>query len=152
MRKATVRLSFDGQLFEDNAVRGEDGVLRNTGNTSETCQYYALRFGEIDIDEPQYAFLKSAFTNIFGPDHSKYAELGREIEPSNAFMGIYLRIESLLALGMNAKVLEEIKSFFGGMAKLTGTLWEHNDVQRGSLNHGFASSAAVAVLRALGKE
>ena len=67
-------------------------------------------------------------------------------------MGIYLRIESLLALGMNAKVLEEIKSFFGGMAKLTGTLWEHNDVQRGSLNHGFASFAAVAVLRALGKE
>ena len=152
VRKATVRLSFDGQLFEDNAVRGEDGVLRNTGNTSETCQYYALRFGEIDIDEPQYAFLKSAFTNIFGPDHSKYAELGREIEPSNAFMGIYLRIESLLALGMNAKVLEEIKSFFGGMAKLTGTLWEHNDVQRGSLNHGFASFAAVAILRALGRE
>lgn len=152
VRETTTRLSFDGQLFEDNAVRGEDGALHNTGNTSETCQYYALHFGEIDINAPEYAFLKSAFTNVFGPDHAKYAELGREIEPSNAFMGIYLRIETLLEMGMNDKVLEEIKGFFGGMAKLTGTLWEHNDVRRGSLNHGFASFAAVAILRALGRE
>lgn len=148
----TVRQSFDGEFFTDNAVRGEDGVLRSTGNTSETGQYYALHFGGIDISDARYAVLRHAFTDVFGPDHSAYAQLGRDIEPSNAFMGIYLRMETLLEYGMNERVLSEIKGFFGGMARLTGTLWEHAHVYGGSLNHGFASFAGVAILRALGRE
>ena len=67
-------------------------------------------------------------------------------------MGIYLRMETLLEYGMNERVLSEIKGFFGGMARLTGTLWEHAHVYGGSLNHGFASFAGVAILRALGRE
>lgn len=35
------------------------------------------------------------------------------------------------------------------MAQLTGTLWEHNRPTGGSLNHGFASYAGVALRRAL---
>ena len=152
VRKNAIRRSFDGEFFVDNAVRGEDGALHNTANTSETCQYYAMRFGEIDINEPRFASIKSAFMNMFGPNHAGYAALGRDIEPANAFMGIYLRMELLLSMGLNEKVLDEIKGFFGGMAGLTGTLWEHSDVRRGSLNHGFASFAGVAILRALGRE
>ena len=46
-------------------------------------------------------------------------------------------------------MLSEIKAFFGNMAYLTGTLWEHDNVEAGSLNHGFASYAAAAILQAL---
>ena len=149
VRRETVRRSFDGELFTENALRGEDGQLHNTGNTSETCQYYAIHFGEIDLEEPGYAALKNAFINIFGPDHSKYDSLRENIAPSNAFIGIYLRIECLLALELYDKVLNEIKAFFGNMAYLTGTLWEHDNVESGSLNHGFASYAAAAIVQAL---
>ncbi len=149
VRQAVIRRSFDGKLFTDNAVRNENGVLQNTGNTSETAQYYAIHFGELDLSEERFAFLKAAFENVFGCDHSKYASLGREITPSNAFMGIYLRIECLLERRMYDKVISEIKSFFGGMAELTGTLWEHDNVKNGSLNHGFASYVAAAIRQAL---
>jgi alpha-L-rhamnosidase len=151
VREAALRLSFDGQLFTDNAVRDESGILRNTGNTSETAQYYAIHFGELNLEEERFAFLKNAFEDVFGCDHQKYASLGREIAPSNAFMGIYLRLECLLERGMYDKVLTEIKGFFGGMAELTGTLWEHDNVHDGSLNHGFASYVAVAMLQAMGR-
>jgi len=146
VRQETIKRSFDGRLFTDNAIRNEQDVLQNTGNTSETCQYYAIHFGEIDLDAPQYAYLKHAFEAVFGTDRTKYAQLGREVEPSNAFMGIYLRLECLMDRGMYQDVLKEIKEYFGGMASLTGTLWEHKTVENGSLNHGFASYVA-AVLR-----
>ena len=149
VRRETIRRSFDGKLFTENALRGEDGQLHNTGNTSETCQYYAIRFGEIDLDAPGYAALKDAFIHIFGPDHSKYDSLRENIAPSNAFIGIYLRIECLLGMSRYDQVLEEIKAFFGNMAYLTGTLWEHDNVESGSLNHGFASYAAAAIVQAL---
>ncbi len=149
IRRETVRRSFDGALFTENALRGEDGHLHNTGNTSETCQYYAIHFGEIDLDAPEYACLSNAFRHIFGPDHSKYDSLRENIAPSNAFIGIYLRIECLLEKGLYDQVLTEIKAFFGNMAYLTGTLWEHDNVESGSLNHGFASYAAAAILQAL---
>ena len=151
IRRETVRRSFDGTLFTENALRGEDGKLSNTGNTSETCQYYAIHFGEIDLEAPEYAVLKDAFERIFGPDHSKYDSLRENIAPSNAFIGIYLRIECLLERGLYDQVLEEIKAFFGNMAYLTGTLWEHDNVEAGSLNHGFASYVAAAMLEALNK-
>ncbi len=149
IRKETIRRSFDGTLFTENALRAEDGGLHNTQNTSETCQYYAIRFGGIDLNAPEYAALKNAFMNVFGPDHSKYDSLRENIAPSNAFMGIYLRLECLLEQGLYDKALEEIKAFFGSMAHLTGTLWEHDNVESGSLNHGFASFTAAAILRAL---
>ncbi len=149
VRAEAVRQAFDGELFIDNAVRGADGALRPTGNTSETGQYYALYFGEVDMNEPRYARLKAAFCDVFGPDHARYAALGRDVEPSNAFMGIYLRLELLLKAGMYGAAVDEIRGFFGGMAQLTGTLWEHNRPTGGSLNHGFASYAGVALRRAL---
>lgn len=149
VRAEATRQAFDGELFIDNAVRSADGTLSLTGNTSETGQYYALYFGEVDMNEPRYAHLKAAFCDVFGPDHSRYAALGRDVEPSNAFMGIYLRLELLLRLGMYSATVDEIRGFFGGMAQLTGTLWEHNRPTGGSLNHGFASYAGVALRRAL---
>ncbi len=149
VRKNTIARSFDGTLFTDNAVRDAQGVLCNTGNTSEACQYYAIHFGEIDLDAPQYGVLKHAFTEIFGRDHAGYATLGREVEPSTMFIGNYVRFLALLDHHLYDTVIENVQFFFGHMAEHTGTLWEHGDKEIGSLDHGFASFAGVALKRAL---
>lgn len=74
-----------------------------------------------------------------------------QIVYSNAFVGNYLRIIILLRMQCFDKVLEDIKGYFTKMAEMTGTLWEQDDLEKGgSLNHGFASFAGVALAFALG--
>lgn len=144
IRKKTVELSFNGEFFTDNAKRGEDGILHNTGNTTETCQYYALRFGKIDLDLPQYRVLKNAVYNVFGPGRTdEYPDIVK----SNSFIGMYVRMEALLRLGLYGLLLDNIKGYFGYMAEATGTLWEYSE-QKGSLDHGFASYAAYCIAQA----
>ena len=140
----TAELSFDGELFTDNAVRDENGVLRNTGNTSEAGQYYALLFGNIDWNEPKYEKLRAyVLTNFKGA-----ADTGRTFVPVNAFIGLYLRLKALLQLGLHRQILDDVGDFFGGMAEKTGTLWEYREM-KGSHDHGFASYAAYAMCVAL---
>ena len=67
-----------------------------------------------------------------------------KVYPSNAIVGNYLRLEILLMYGHTDRVLEECKDFFLGMATTTGTLWENSMLHK-SLNHGFASVAAVYI-------
>ena len=150
LRNKIMEKSFDGKLFVDNAVYNEEGVAVNTGNHSEVCQYYAFFFGLIkDINDPKYAYLCDLVFNVFGPLRQEKGEL-LEIEPANALMGIYIRMELLYGWGKYEMLLEEIKLFFGKMADLTGTLWENNSVCA-SLNHGFASFAGVMIAKALDK-
>lgn len=142
IRKRVIELSYNGTLFTDNAVR-ENGKLINTGNISEVCQYYAFMFKTIDFNDDKYIELKNMVLNQFGPGKT----VGN-IEPANALMGIYLRMELLLKEGYHRQLLKEIEKYFGQMSKLTGTLWEHNNISA-SLNHGFASYAGVAIREAL---
>lgn len=146
IRQKTATLSFDGEMFTDNAVRDENGVLQNTGNTSEAGQYYALLFGNIDLNAPQYAALKKHVQSRC----AGVAESGRRFVPVNAFIGLYLRIKTLLKLEWHSLLLEDISDFFGGMAEKTGTLWEYRQM-KGSFDHGFASYAAYAMCVALEK-
>ena len=140
----TAALSFDGELFTDNAVRDENGVLRNTGNTSEAGQYYALLFGEIDINAPAYAKWRAhVLSGCRG-----VADTGRTFVPVNACIGLYLRLKALLELQEYQRLLDEVGDFFGGMAEKTGTLWEYREM-KGSFDHGFASYAAYAMCVAL---
>ncbi|MBQ9098727.1 MAG: hypothetical protein IJY50_04780 [Clostridia bacterium] len=146
IQRRTAALSFDGEMFTDNAVRGEDGALRNTGNTSEAGQYYALLFGGIDLNAPHYAKLKAhVLSGCKG-----VAESGRRFVPVNAFIGLYLRIKTLLQLEQYQLLLDEVGDFFGGMVERTGTLWEYRQM-KGSFDHGFASYAAYAMCVALEK-
>jgi alpha-L-rhamnosidase len=138
----TKKLSFDGTLFTDNAVR-INGVLKNTMNTSEACQYYALLFGDVDIDAPEYESLKKFIKNGF----SSIPTDGRKFVPVNAFIGLYLRISVLLKLGYYRILIDEAESFFGGMVEKTGTLWEYRQM-KGSLDHGFASFVLPAIYEA----
>lgn len=137
--------SFDGVLFSDNAVRDENGRLIPTGNASEAGQYYAVLFGGVDVDAPEYAALKhhilTGFADMTGTTERKYV-------PVNAFIGLYLRIKVLLKLGLYDILLGELDGFFGGMVGKTGTLWEYRQMT-GSYDHGFASFAAPAIVEAL---
>ena len=121
-------------------------MLRNTGNTSEAGQYYALLFGNIDWNDPKYEKLRAyVLTNFKGA-----ADTGRTFVPVNAFIGLYLRLKALLQLGLYQQILNDVGDFFGGMAEKTGTLWEYREM-KGSYDHGFASYAAYAMCVALEK-
>ncbi len=133
-------LSFDGEVFIDNALRGEDGELTNTKNSSEACQYYAILFGGFDLEEKKYEKLRAHVLSGFEYFNTE----GRSYVPVNAFIGFYLRICALMKLGERELLSADIKRFFGGMVASTGTLWEYKE-GKGSRDHGFASYAAVAI-------
>ena len=130
---------FDG-FFHDHALRQEDGTLKVINeDVTETCQYYAFFF---ETATPgTYPELWKTLLEDFGPGRVE-KELWKEIYPSNAFIGYYLRLELLSRAGLGALLLENIEGFFGYMAEQTGTLWEHNDASA-SCNHGFASHVLV---------
>ncbi len=139
IRKQIVKLSYDGKLFADNAVR-ENGVLtRCDDHVSETCQYYAL-FSGICPD----AGFSERMKKEFGPlrKDGAYPEIGR----SNMFIGNYLRFFWLCDIGEYERVVDECLDYFSVMADKTGTLWE-KDAPTASCNHGFASVAAELLLR-----
>lgn len=144
VRKNALSLSFDGEVFIDNAER-KNGALVCTRNSSEACQYYAALFGGIDLDAPEYAHLKAHILDGF---ESFAQNLGtRAFVPVNAFIGRYLRIMTLLRMGEHEILLENVKAFFGGMVRDTGTLWEYKQ-KKGSYDHGFASYVAAAIAQA----
>lgn len=138
---STVRAQsyFDG-FFHDHALRDADGVLRVVSeDISETCQYYAFFTGAADLVRDRDFF--DLLCRDFG---FKRAETGLypEVGASNAFIGNYLRIELMMQAGLEEQALSEIRGFFTHMARLTGTLWEHQS-STNSCNHGFASHVIV---------
>lgn len=141
MRKTIRQLSWNGTFFEENAIRDPAGNLIKTGHTTETGQYYAFYF---DIASPETdAELFDRMRTVFGPKRDSDTVFP-EVYPSNAIVGNYLRLELLLRYDYKSQVLQECKDFFLKMADLTGTLWEHSKLSA-SLNHGFASMAAVYI-------
>jgi len=144
LRRRTRQLSFDGLMFTDNALRDETGKLRNTGNSSEACQYYAILFGGADLNAPEYKRLSEYVRSGFKDATAD----GRKFVPVNAFIGFYLRLKSLMTLGMYELIPKDVTEFFSKMCERTGTLWEHREL-KGSLDHGFASYAAYALSEAL---
>lgn len=147
VRAVSVEQSFDGKIFHDHAVRGEDGSLTLCDDISEICQYYAILFAGIDITDEKFTELRRLVREVFGAIRKEEMP---NIEVINAFIGVYLRLEALLKMKEYDLVLSDVESFFGHMEKLTGTLWENRFIH-GSLDHGFASYAAVAMMKALKK-
>ena len=142
LRETIRKMAWNGKVFLDRAMRQEDGTLKNADELSETTQYYALRFGIADIDEPMCAEMKDLVMNVFGKDIM--AEKCPEFEPSNALPGFYIRSELLLKWKMYPELSEYVKHFFLPMAEKTGTLWEHKH-NAASCDHGFASFVAVVI-------
>lgn len=141
MKEMIRTLAWNGEFFEDNGIRDSEGNLAKTGHTTETTQYYAFYFGTADRERDGELFEK--MLTQFGPERDGKT-VYPNVYPSNAIVGNYLRLELLTDYGYKEQVLAECRAFFSGMADLTGTLWE-NSVLRASLNHGFASMAAVYI-------
>ncbi len=143
IQRLTRERSFNGRYFTDNAVRNGSGVLQNTENASEACQYYALLFGGVDLTDHRYAQFRQGISDGFSlwKNHENFV-------PVNAFLGFYLRLKYLLQEKQYDLVLQESAEFCGNMARTTGTLWEYKQ-GCGSLDHGFASYAAYAMCVAL---
>ena len=144
IEKAINELSPIGIFYCDNALRGDDGQLHLSGKITETCQYYAFFCGTATPEEnPE---LWKALLYDFGPQRvprDKWPNLRpdakhKNVYPSNAFIGDYLRLELLFRYGEHEKLIENIKGYFLDMARTTGTLWE-SESAAGSCNHGFAS-------------
>lgn len=144
VRATALDLSFDGQVFIDNAVRDKNGELKMTRNCSEACQYYALLLCGLDLDDEKYAFLKQQIYEKF----ANFERGDRDFCEINAFIGLYLRIVFLMDYGDGKLLKDDLIYFFGGMAKETSTLWEHRQRGEGSQDHGFASLACVAAYKA----
>lgn len=144
VRRAAVEQSFNGYYFVDHALRNKDGMLEVQTDASEACQYYAVLFAGIDIEEAKYNSLKTLILDVFAPDRNGVMP---EIEEVNAFIGAYLRMEVLLKMNEYKLLLRDIEGFFGKMAEYTGTLWENCQFE-GSYDHGFASYSFVAVCEA----
>ena len=145
MKSKIRQLAWDGSFFVDNAVRNETGMLVNTGLLTETAQYYAFYFGIADAET--YPDLFSLLRTRFGPSRDT-TTVYPDVAPSNAIVGNYLRLELLIRYGFYDQCLEECRAFFLNMAQMTGTLWEHSRLSS-SLNHGFASMAAVYIAQCL---
>lgn len=144
MRRTIRDLAWNGSFFEENAIRDQDGKLVRTGHTTETGQYYAFYF---DVASPETdAELFEKMRVVFGPKRD-VEQVYPQVYPSNAIVGNYLRLELLLRYSYKTQVLQECKDFFLYMADLTGTLWEYVK-DTASLNHGFASIAAVYIEQA----
>ncbi len=123
-------------FFADNARRGGDGRLHLTGNRSEACQYYAFYFRTADPGEPRFSALQQTLISTFGPGRGGTGAMPG-VAKCNAFVGNMLRMDLLLQWGRHEKLLDEIKTYYGGMARSTGTLWEMMEPSN-SLDHGFA--------------
>ncbi len=145
VREAAIAQSFDGILFHDHAVRNEKNELVLQNDVSEACQYYAALFGGLDSKNDKYAAFYHKICKTFT---ERKEENMAGVAQVNAFIGLYLRLETLLQEGEYAALLKDVVSFFGKMSKTTNTLWEYRTVH-GSLDHAFASYALVAVRKAL---
>lgn len=143
IRETIRKQSYNGTWFVDNAVRQKDGTLKLSGESTETCQYYAFFF---KTATPQrYPELWAKLRDDFGPQRHQTRK-HPSIHFANAFIGNYLRLEILSREGLSAQILNESKGYFMKMAQSTGTLWE-NDTPTASCNHGFASHVAVMLMR-----
>ena len=140
VRAKARELSFNGELFVDHAVRNEDGTYTNQLHISEACQYYAILYGGVSLDDPTYAKLRAhVIENFENFEAGEY-----KFCPKNAFIGLYLRMNVLINMGDCKLMADNVKSFCSEMSRVTGTLWEYKD-GKGSLDHGFASYVALTI-------
>lgn len=145
LRKATREKSFNGEVFLDHSVKGEDGALQRKGDFSEAGQYYAVLFGGVDLRDPKYAKLNAHILDGF----ASFDPNGETFVPVNMFIGFFLRLLVLIRMGKKDILKQNIINKFLPMVDLTDTIWEYNFHQRnGSYDHGFSSFAAIAAAMA----
>ena len=145
VRERAIAQSFNGTYFQDHAKRDAEGKLRLQPQASQAGQYYAILFGDVDLNSDKYAALRDLVVNKFDADVPFCVPAIMDV---NAFIGAYLRLETLLKIKEYDLALTDVQKFFGSMDQKTKTLWENRTI-KGSNDHGFASYALVVILEAL---
>ena len=134
------KLSFNGKLYIDNAIRKNGKLEVVKEHTSETCQYYALYFNITD-NKAFADFVK----NELGPNRKDQYP---DIPKSCSFIGNFLRWLWLKSIGENDFIKAEAIDYFHKRVIYTATVWEKENADS-SCNHAFAS--AIAPLLVLDK-
>lgn len=145
IRKTIRDVAFNGTFFVDNLIRDDRGKLVITDHTTETCQYYAFYFNTADRND--YPQLFDLLVRRFGPLRNSDVVYPK-VYKSNVIMGDYLRLSLLNRYHLRNQALKETVSYFYKMAKLTGTLWEHDSLFA-SLNHGMTSYVVNIIVNAV---
>lgn len=126
--------------YADGLIPTDQGYINN-GKISEASLYYDLWLGL-----PDPGNLWEILKKEHGPCPACYPSnlfVGR----SNVFIGLYLRMELLAQQNETTQLLKEMRHLFCYMIdKGPGTLWE-NLSDGASVDHGFASHAAVLLIR-----
>ena len=143
MDKAIIERSYNGKFFVDNAVRNECGELILNTEWTETCQYYAFWCGYADRET-----YPELYSDIFGKSDSEVFERYPNMSRSNAFIGLYLRLDYLSRKGENERLVRDLKKYFLFQAEKTGTYWEYNTCG-GSCCHAFAAITSEWILKAV---
>ena len=125
--------SYNGEYFVDHRIDGVDC----SDHISEACQYYA--FFTKTATKDTYPELWARIETELGPNIDS-----EKVKKANAFIGNYLRLVIFEREKCWRRILDETLDYFYYMAARTGTLWEKINTQN-SLNHGFASYAAVLI-------
>ena len=140
--------AFDGEYFHEGANIAENGSVVLSELISEASQSYAVFTGIADESDEKYEKFFDTFYHLLGLKR-KQQGIMPEIAFSSGFIGLTLRMISLVELGKTEQALEEIKDYYGPMAAQNGTLWEMDVDHCISLNHGYNSYAAVMIVKAL---
>lgn len=147
--KQTIREeAFDGEYFRDGANITEDGSVVLSEWISEASQSYAVFTGIADENDERFTTFFDTFYHVLGLERKKQ-EIMPEIAFSSGFIGLTLRMSSLVEMGKTEQALKEIKEYYGPMAAQNGTLWEMDVDHCISLNHGYNAYAAVMIVKAL---
>lgn len=147
--KQTIREeAFDGEYFRDGANIAEDGSVVLSELISEASQSYAVFTGIADENDEKYVKFFDTFYHVLGLQR-KQQGIMPEIAFSSGFIGLTLRMISLVELDKIEQALKEIKEYYGPMAAQNGTLWEMDVDHCISLNHGYNAYAAVMIVKAL---
>lgn len=144
IKQQIINYSFNGEFFEDNAVRRR-GKLVLLGHVTEVCQYYAFECGV--ADKQSFPKLYKTLAENFKPKvpvEKKYSSISR----SNIIIGLLIREKLAVQNGEFERALEELKTIYLNMAERTATLWEH-EREKASCNHGIAAFAGVCIIKSI---
>ena len=143
--RAAIRPLVPADGYLPDALRHDGDALALGDSASEAAQYYHFWTGLLDAGGDHAATWKRLVDRA-GPLATE-ATRDAALAPSNVFIGLYLRLEMLAETGLYERLLDEMRGLFGPMlARGPGTLWE-NLKPDGSVCHGFASHAAVWLVR-----
>jgi alpha-L-rhamnosidase len=144
LKEKIIKQSFNGEFFEDNRLRDENGTLRLQGHLTETCQYYAF-LTKVATKET-FPALYETIRDCLGP--RRRPNTFTNIGTPNIIPGLLARETVLLEYGEAEQVLSEVQDIFFVRAEHYQTLWEMVG-DYASCNHGIAAYAGYLIIRAL---